>query len=188
MFSERFTLMENQRILAYLSEKRRLSGIRIVSETNQTNVLKFQKAKFSFVGDEEYDRKIGYERINDKNSISFFIFTNLTEELTSVSVELIHSRGFYVGQLEIYAFPNQCGHPEIPINGTVNWQSGSPIATYSCHSGYAVHSADTTRTCDKGKWSGNEPVCKPISLNRNKIDLINSPVFMTYTGQFDHKY
>ena len=95
MLSEIFTFLKKQKVILYFPGKRRLSGIRISSETSGPDAISFQKAKFSFIGDEENNLQIGYERINLNNS-SLFAFTNLTEELSSISVELVHPNGFYV--------------------------------------------------------------------------------------------
>jgi Sushi repeat (SCR repeat) len=162
ILSQEFTLFPKDQVVVQLRERRRLYGIRLDPVTSGLDVFVFGKAQFSFVGDKNEAPQIAYERMHLNNSSSLFAFKNLTEELTSVSFELVGSDGFSVRHLEIYAFPEQCGHPEIPKNGAVVWQSGSPTATYSCHSRYALHSANETRICQRGRWSGSEPVCKPF--------------------------
>jgi Sushi repeat (SCR repeat) len=157
MLSACTSFSQNEPLMVHLPDKRRLSGIRITSGTDKT-VQRFQKANFSFAGDDAVPHHITYQRNNLSDSMSFFVFTNLTEELSVLSIKLASSQSFTVCQLEIYALPNQCGHPEIPINGNVIWQRGSTSATYSCHEGYSLE-PNTTRTCQKGKWSGSEPIC-----------------------------
>ena len=158
-FSECQSFSQSEPLMAHLTEKRRLSGIRITSGNENNIFQKFQRANFSFFGNDSVFQ-ITYQRKNLSDSMSSFVFTNLTEELSVLSIKLASSQSFTVCQLEVYALPEQCGHPEIPINGRVNWQRGSLNATYSCQEGYSLELNRETRTCEKGKWSGSEPLCK----------------------------
>jgi Sushi repeat (SCR repeat) len=157
---------KSEPLTAQLPEKRRLSAIRISSAADDTNVNKFKKANFSFAGDENVVPQIAYERNISSDSISLFVFTNLTEELSSLSIKLTSDKSFNLCQIELFALPDQCGHPEIPINGTVTWQRGYQNATYSCQEGYYLEQypiisfSAETRICEKGKWSGSEPLCE----------------------------
>ena len=153
-------LSQTELLNVRLSEKLRLLGIRISSETKRLHLKKFSTANFSFVGDEEKVPQIAYKRTNLSDSTSLFAFMNLTEELKIVSIKVASTASVDVCHLEIFAFPNECGHPEIPINGTVTWQRGSPTATYYCREGYHLEPNTKTRTCEEGKWSGTEPLCK----------------------------
>jgi Sushi repeat (SCR repeat) len=157
---------EREQLMIHLPDKQRMFGIRITSEIDDT-FERFQKAIFVLAGDEVKVPQIAYERKNLSDSMSLFVFTNLTEELSSLTVKLVGNHYFNLCQLELFALPDQCGHPEIPINGTVTWQSGSSNAIYSCNEGYFLEPDTETRTCEKGKWSGTEPICK----------LFNSKIF-----------
>ena len=158
-------LSQTERLNVHLPEKHRLIGIKISSRTGNIHSKKFSAANFSFVGDDENAPKIAYERINLSDLISFFVFKNLTTELTGVSIKLASTQSIIVCRLEIFVLPNQCGHPETPINGTVAWQRGSPTATYYCRQGFYLEPNTETRTCEKGKWSGTAPLCKSLKKN-----------------------
>ena len=154
------SLSQTELLNVQLSEKLRLLGIRISLKTESFHIRKFSTANFSFVGDEGKVPQIAYKRTNLSDSTSLFAFMNLTEELKIVSIKVASTASVDVCHLEIFAFPNECGHPEIPINGTVTWQRGSPTATYYCREGYHLEPNTKTRTCEEGKWSGTEPLCK----------------------------
>ena len=161
-FSKCQSISQSETLMANLPEKRRLSGIKITSEFDQI-VKKFSESNFSFFGDGTIFQ-IAYERKKISDSISLFVFTNLTEELSVLSIKFASSRSFIVCQLEVYALSEQCGHPEIPINGRVDWQRGSPNATYSCNEEYFLEPNSETRTCEEGKWSGSELICKQFNF------------------------
>jgi Sushi repeat (SCR repeat) len=167
MLFECFTLSQNEPLVVHLTEQRRLSGVRITSGTSKSDVIYFQRANFKFTGGQE---QIPYER-NLNESISLFVFENSNQRASSQSVEIVSTKSFQLCQLEMYALVDQCGHPEIPINGTVTWQRGSTIATYSCHEGYALERITVfdwnTRTCQNGKWSGSELRCKFFLMRKH---------------------
>ena len=155
--SECFTLSRYETLVAHLSKRRRLSGVRITSGKNRSDVNLFQKANFKFAGRRG---QIPSERTYSKKSISSFVFQISNQRTFSKSIEIVSTKSFQLCQLEMYALVDRCGHPEIPLNGSVTWQRGSPNATYSCDEGYALKPNTTTRTCHKGKWSGSQPLCK----------------------------
>jgi Sushi repeat (SCR repeat) len=157
MLSECFTLSQNEPLVAHLTKQRRLSGVRITSGTSKSDVIYFRRANFKITGRRE---QIPYERTKLNESISLFVFENSNQRASSQLIEIVSTKSFQLCQLEMYALVDHCGHPEIPINGTVTWQRGSTIATFSCHEGYALEPKTTTRICHKGKWSGSEPLCK----------------------------
>ena len=144
------------------SEKRRPSGVMISSRNVTREVAKLIQTQFTFVGDNERGPNITFERINLESSVALFLFTNLSEKLSFESINVTSTKIFLLCRLEVFAFPDQCGQPEIPINGTVDWQRGSPKATYSCVEGYALEPGKKTRTCQNGRWSGTQPICKPL--------------------------
>jgi Sushi repeat (SCR repeat) len=165
MLSKCFTLSQYEPLVAHLTNQRRLSGVRITSGTSKSDVIFFQRANFKFTGRRG---QIPSERTYSKKSVSSFVFKN-SNQRTSQSVEIVSTKSFELCQLEMYALVDHCGHPEIPINGTVTWQRGSTIATYSCHEGYALEPKTTTRTCHKGKWSGSEPLCKFLNGKASEL-------------------
>ena len=167
MLSECFTLSQNEPLVAHLTKQRRLSGVRITSGTSKSDVIYFRRANFKITGRRE---QIPYER-NLNESISLFVFENSNQRASSQLIEIVSTKSFQLCQLEMYALVDQCGHPEIPINGTVTWQRGSTIATYSCHEGYALEPKTTTRICHKGKWSGSEPLCKLFEWKSIRVVL-----------------
>jgi Sushi repeat (SCR repeat) len=112
-------------------------------------------------------------QINEKKEmlsecLLFLENSALPKELFPLPIKIYFEQGFTSCILKIVASSDKCGHPEIPINGTVNWKRGSTSATYSCHEGYSLEPSNDTRTCQKGKWSGREPICKLFSLNKLK--------------------
>ncbi len=90
---------KSEPLTAQLTDKRRLSAIRISSAADDTNVNKFKKASFSFAGDENVVPQIAYERKILSDSISLFVFTNLTEELSSLSIKLTSDKSFNLCQI-----------------------------------------------------------------------------------------
>lgn len=69
-------------------------------------------------------------------------------------------------EVEIYALGDQCGQPEIPINGHVDLSSDQLRATYQCAPGYKIDpESDAVRKCVNGNWAGLEPVCRVAERN-----------------------
>jgi Sushi repeat (SCR repeat) len=61
--------------------------------------------------------------------------------------------------IEILAYYDECGHPEVPLHGQVQWTPDDANATYRCDEGYHLESNVSTRYCIQGKWNGPELTC-----------------------------
>jgi hypothetical protein len=109
ILSKWFKFSRGQQLTIDLPEKRRLSGISMSSWTSRPDIYLFERANFSFFGGEE-NITIGHGRKNINNSASLFAFANVTGELSSVKI--VNLRGFRLCHLEIFSFPDECGHPE----------------------------------------------------------------------------
>ncbi|CAL4097087.1 unnamed protein product, partial [Meganyctiphanes norvegica] len=63
-------------------------------------------------------------------------------------------------------FCRGCGIPSMPENGHVDQSKSAAGAKVkvTCNEGYKLHTGEEERTClVHGKWSGEEPECKPLT-------------------------
>jgi len=65
----------------------------------------------------------------------------------------------YLCGIEFLAYYDECGHPEVPLHGQVQWTPDDANATYRCDEGYHLESNVSTRYCIQGKWNGSELTC-----------------------------
>ena len=72
--------------------------------------------------------------------------------------------GVQLCEIEIFALADQCGHPEIPLNGHVQWKSSDLTAIYNCNPGFQMEPYTPIRHCLRGTWIGQEPVCRPADI------------------------
>ena len=69
------------------------------------------------------------------------------------------TRGNMVTRAELVTLSDYCGHPEIPINGHVQWMTNDITACYSCDQGFRLNANSQIRRCIQGSWDGPEPTC-----------------------------
>jgi Sushi repeat (SCR repeat) len=65
----------------------------------------------------------------------------------------------YICGIEFLANYDECGHPELPLHGHVQWTPDDANTTYRCDEGYHLESNVATRYCIQGKWNGSELTC-----------------------------
>ena len=54
---------------------------------------------------------------------------------------------------------DECGYPEVPVNGHVYWEESEATAVFLCSAGYRRDTDEPVRKCVEGRWSGPEPAC-----------------------------
>ena len=67
---------------------------------------------------------------------------------------------FQVCNVELLVFHDECGHPEVPLNGWVQWNPGDTEAIYRCDDGYRLNVPSATRQCVQGEWNGLQAICE----------------------------
>ena len=67
---------------------------------------------------------------------------------------------FYICKITLFAYHDECGHPEAPLHGHVQFEPGDTKATYRCDDGYQLNVPYDIRHCVRGKWNGSQPICK----------------------------
>ena len=59
--------------------------------------------------------------------------------------------------------PGNVSHGNVSYNGYTDGK----IASYICHGGYVLSTANNTRVCRHGNWGGPEPTCDGMHNNNN---------------------
>ncbi|XP_012938062.1 sushi, von Willebrand factor type A, EGF and pentraxin domain-containing protein 1 [Aplysia californica] len=83
--------------------------------------------------------------------------------------------------------PVICGPPPSPDYGTVTGRlyRFNSVVSYQCDLGYSLKGKETRRCSEDGAWSGDDPVCEPVSCGGLE-DIRNGQVFYvdsTYLSQ-----
>jgi Sushi repeat (SCR repeat) len=75
-------------------------------------------------------------------------------------IELVSKAEIYICKIELMTYHDECGHPEVPLNGSVKWNLGNTEAIYRCDDGYQLSAPYDIRHCVRGKWNGSQPICE----------------------------
>ena len=154
ILSQCFTFSHGQQLTIDLPEKRRLSGIGMSSWTSRPDIYLFERANSSFFGGEE-NITIGHGRKTINDSASLFAFANVTGELSSVRI--VNLRGFRLCHLEIFSFPDECGHFEVPIHHFTSGTTTRPcpftsLCVLSCFNWRPWYEQFVVSINDVSKW------------------------------------
>jgi Sushi repeat (SCR repeat) len=108
-------------------------------------------------------RIVGTE-IDDRNYGVLFILEN---EQKLIRVRFVSPASCAVCVTELLTYHDDCGHPEVPVNGKVDWNDTNAI--YRCGEGFQLISGSRTRWCDQGRWTGSEPICMKFAYSTNSL-------------------
>jgi len=76
---------------------------------------------------------------------------------------------FYICEIVLFAYYDECGIPEVPLHGQVEYKPGDTEATYRCDDGYKLDSNYSIRHCIQGRWSGLQPICTKSKIQYSYI-------------------
>jgi Sushi repeat (SCR repeat) len=101
----------------------------------------------------------GRESYQNKEHRKISIYFDSSVKYKNVRVS-IGSYAVDVCGIEVFTLNDECGQPEVPLNGRVQWNPGDTEAIYRCDDGYQLNVPFTTRECVDGKWDGLQPICE----------------------------
>ena len=96
-------------------------------------------------------------RTDEHRNISIYFDSSVKHKKVRVS---IGSFGVDICGIEVFAYYDECGHPEVPLNGRVQWNTGDTEAIYRCDDGYRLNVPSATRQCVQGEWNGLQAICE----------------------------
>ena len=135
----------------------RLYGIRLTTTRDLWPV--FKSTFWSLEG--QSDDQSQWERLrivgtetNDRNYGLLFILEN-QQKLNKILV--MSPARCAICVTELLTYHDDCGHPDVPVNGKVEWNDTNAI--YRCDEGYRLVSGSQSRWCDQGRWTGSESIC-----------------------------
>jgi Sushi repeat (SCR repeat) len=105
-------------------------------------------------------RNLTINRIEYEDELVALLVLNTDVKLANLTLKA--DQNVSVCSAEIHTFPDQCGSPEVPIDGEVEWNTS--IAIYRCKKGFQLKSGDLTRQCVDGEWAGPMPVCTEMEI------------------------
>jgi hypothetical protein len=105
-------------------------------------------------------RNLTINRIEYEDEFEALLVLNTGVKLASLTLKADQDVSVY--SAEIHTFPDQCGSPEVPIDGEVEWNTS--IAIYRCKKGFQLKSGDLIRQCVDGEWAGPVPVCTEMEI------------------------
>jgi Sushi repeat (SCR repeat) len=148
-----------------IEEERRLHSIHIRTTISYWNHLK--KAALTFQGrkkDRSERENLKVTRTNHElNFSSSFVLTDFSKSYHFKYFSFASNAWVYICEIVLFAYHDECGHPEVPLNGRVQWKPDDTEAIYRCEDGYQLDSNYSTRHCIQGQWNGSQPIC--IRLN-----------------------
>ena len=113
-----------------------------------------------FVNPTENWRNVPVHQMNGEN-YTILTFASRHEYVSHLTIQPDSggTRGNLVTRAELVTLSDYCGHPEIPINGHVQWMTNDITACYSCDQGFRLNANSQIRRCIQGSWDGPEPTC-----------------------------
>ena len=146
--------------VASLEDARRFYAIHLV--TNNTNIA----SDITFAGVVDGNTAIKYlgpnplvDPVHVKSDLYGYLFF-ITQEEKFSKLLVRAKKDVYVCDFTILAMYDDCGHPEIPLNGQVQWEPGDTRATYRCERGFQLEPQAQSRECVRGTWTGVGPICE----------------------------
>jgi Sushi repeat (SCR repeat) len=105
----------------------------------------------------QFDERDSYQ--TEEHRKVFFYF-NGSVKFKKVRVSIGQFYSINVCGIEVFTLNDECGQPEVPLNGRVQWNPGDTEAIYRCDDGYQLNVPSDTRQCVQGKWNGLQPICE----------------------------
>ena len=148
---------KNQVFLAKIKVSRRLYAIRLTGDRYCCSLRdSIWKIKYKKPDGSLEELQIVRNDYDERNKHITFVFNKYQylKELQFSSIE--HA---YICGIKFLAYYDECGHPEVPLHGQVQWIPDNVNATYRCDEGYHLEANVSTRYCTRGKWNGSERTC-----------------------------
>ena len=145
-----------------LNPWKRLSGVLIEHDSMSRTNVSYNVFVMDGTENGHKWRNVSAHQINGKN-YTILTLANRHEFVSKLGFRPNSGRGETKGisitRAELLTLNDNCGHPEIPINGHVQWMTNDITASYSCDKGYRLNPKSKIRHCIKGSWDGSEPTC-----------------------------
>jgi len=145
-----------------IEKERRLHSIRLRTSHDTWN--SFKAAVLTFQGwniDRSKLEDLNVSRTNHElNFSSSFVLTGYSESYHVKNLNFTSDNWFRIYEIVLFAYHDECGHPEVPLHGNVKFESGDTKAIYRCGDGYQLNASHDTRHCVRGKWNGSQPICE----------------------------
>jgi Sushi repeat (SCR repeat) len=145
-----------------IQKERRLHSIRL--RTTHDDWYRLQNKDLTFQGRKNDQSK--WENFNlDIGTSNELVFPSnpvLIDHSNSghfKNIRLTPNTGAYICEIILFAYHDECGHPEVPLHGHVQFEPGEAKAIYRCDDGYQLESNCSNRHCIQGRWNGSQPIC-----------------------------
>jgi len=143
-----------------IKKERRLHSIQIRTISFWNNL---KNAVLTFQGwkkDRSERENIKVTRTNHElNFSSSFALTDFSKSYHFKYFSFASNAWVYICEILLFAYHDECGHPEFPLNGRVQWKPDDTEAIYRCEDGYKLDPNYSTRLCFQGEWNGPQPIC-----------------------------
>jgi Sushi repeat (SCR repeat) len=155
-----------------IEKKRRLHSIHLRTTISYWNRLK--NAALTFQGRKNVQSRWESLNVNRRNherdfSSSFLLTGYSNNHFKCLS--FTSNTWVSIYEILLFAYHDECGHPEVPLHGYVKYKPDDNEAIYRCDDGYQLDSNYSTRRCIQGEWNGPQPIC--IRLIKDIIQLNN---------------
>ena len=144
-----------------IQKERRLHSIRL--RTSQDTWNSFKKAVVIFqawYNDPSKFEDFNVSRTNRQlNYSSSFVLTGYSESYNFKNFRFESNEWFRIYEIALFAYHDECGYPEVPLHGHVQFEPGDTKAIYLCDDGYHLASNISIRHCIQGQWNGSQPIC-----------------------------
>ena len=150
-----------------IEKERRLHSIRVKAVAKDWN--SFENAALTIEGrknDQSKWENLVVTRTNlVPHSSSSFVLTGYLKNYPFKNFLLTSNNwSFYICEIVLLVYHDECGHPEVPLNGRVQWKPDDTKATYRCDDDYQLVSNYSTRHCIQGQWNGSQPICTKFDV------------------------
>ena len=146
--------------------ERRLHRIQLRVESADWD--RFKNAALSFQGlknDQSKWENLDVTRTNHEiHSSSILVLNKYSNSYHLKKLIFKSNKWFRVCEIVLFSYHDECGHPEVPLNGRVQWKPDDTKATYRCDDDYQLVSNYSTRHCIQGQWNGSQPICTKFDV------------------------
>ena len=148
-----------------IEKERRLHSIRLRTAADDWN--SFENAALTIKGRKNDQSQWEHLDVTRTNLVPYpsFAFTDYSKNYYFKHFILTSNNwSFKICEIVLFAYLDECGHPEVPLHGHVHFEPGDTKATYRCDDGYHLASNISNRHCIQGRWNGSQPICSNTSL------------------------
>jgi Sushi repeat (SCR repeat) len=143
-----------------IQKERRLHSIRLRTTFHNWNRL--EKTVLTFYGRKNNPLKwenLNISRKNHELDFSSSLVLNGYSNYHFKKFSFASNIWIYICEIELIVYHDECGQPEVPLHGHVQFETDDTQAIYRCDDGYKLDSNHPIRHCIQGQWNGSQPIC-----------------------------